>query len=369
MPQSEREGFPNLFVGRFPGAPAENPDMTRPRSVGLAGIALAVAGSLAAITAAARERETQTPADTQPLARKHHSVAYHRGMQKVVMYGGASNANQFLDDFWSYDGQRWTLVGRSIPSSTHHMFSDADGTLFLVGGLAAMTATWDGGAWVPMLRGPERWAIGGAYDAPRRRFVLYGGGGGPGETFGDTLEFDGASWHQVATGGPPARMLAGMVFDTTRSLVVLFGGANVPIAGPGTVYDDLWEWDGVQWRQIEPPGDRPPARVGFAMTYDQVRREVVLFGGLDSNFQPLGDTWLWNGGQWRRYEGDGPSARDLTEMAFDVARGVTVLFGGDSNSNEGSLGDTWEWDGSRWTRRATFALRATAPKDIQGKRR
>jgi hypothetical protein len=354
LPQKQNECFPNLFIGAFPSTPAENPDMSRLRFVGLAGIAFASVGSLAAIIGASRADEAQTPPNLQPIARKHHSVAYHRGLQKVVMYGGASNANQFLDDFWSYDGQRWTLVGRSIPSSTHHMFSDADGTLFMVGGLAGMTATWDGSAWVQMFRGPERWAIGGAYDAPRRRFVLHGGGGAQGVGYGDTLEFDGTSWQQVATDGPPARILAGMVFDTARNIAVLFGGANVPADnGPSTVYDDFWEWNGVRWHQLEQSGDRPPARVGFAMTYDQVRREVVLFGGLDSNFQPLGDTWLWNGGHWRRHEGDGPSARDLTEMAFDTARGVTVLFGGDSNTSQGSLADTWEWDGSRWTRRDT----------------
>ena len=35
-------------------------------------------------------------------------------------------------------------------------------------------------------------------------------------------------------------------------------------------------------------------------------------------------------------------------MAFDAARSVVVLFGGDSDSE--LLGDTWEWDGSQWTR-------------------
>ena len=39
-------------------------------------------------------------------------------------------------------------------------------------------------------------------------------------------------------------------------------------------------------------------------------------------------------------------------MAYDAARGVTVLFGGDPEEADGRLlGDTWEWDGSRWTRR------------------
>ena len=38
-------------------------------------------------------------------------------------------------------------------------------------------------------------------------------------------------------------------------------------------------------------------------------------------------------------------------MAYDSARGVTVLLGGTSESNV--LGDTWKWDGSTWTPRST----------------
>ena len=36
-------------------------------------------------------------------------------------------------------------------------------------------------------------------------------------------------------------------------------------------------------------------------------------------------------------------------MAYDVARGVTVLFGGYVLPPD-AIGDTWEWDGTSWTR-------------------
>jgi hypothetical protein len=121
---------------------------------------------------------------------------------------------------------------------------------------------------------------------------------------------------------------------------------------PRRRFDDLWEWDGVRWHQVDVTGERPGPRHSFALAYNEVRREVVLFGGLGANEEALGDTWLWNGGQWRRVEGDGPSPRFDTYMAYDVERGVSVLFGGISGDAENSLlGDTWEWDGSRWTRR------------------
>ena len=43
---------------------------------------------------------------------------------------------------------------------------------------------------------------------------------------------------------------------------------------------------------------------------------------------------------------NGPSARSAHAMSYDVARDVTVLFGGD-----GAPADTWEWDGTTWIRR------------------
>lgn len=42
-------------------------------------------------------------------------------------------------------------------------------------------------------------------------------------------------------------------------------------------------------------------------------------------------------------------------MAYDGARGVTILFGGYVVGSGGTivaLDDTWEWDGTNWTHRA-----------------
>ena len=237
--------------------------------------------------------------------------------------------------------------GTGVREAGHALFVDEVGDLFVAGGLSGSTAKWTGTAWETLLQEPRRGLAAGAYDRRRGRFVLYGGnGGGPGEVLGDTLEFDGTAWARVATGGPPARMMGSMVYDSTREVLVLFGGF---VTGPvrqsdDHPLDDLWEWDGVTWRQIEAAG--PAARNGAAMAYDAERREIVLFGGLDAGYTMLNDTWLWNGGAWRRAEGDGPPARSDTFMAYDAARRVTVLFGGDADTTV--LGDTWEWDGMHW---------------------
>ena len=283
--------------------------------------------------------------DSRPLPRMHHAVAYDARSERVVLYGGATNDSQILDDLWSWDGRQWTLLGRSVPSAGHLLFTDEDGTLVLAGGTLGITAPWSDAGWTAVMQEPRRVGAAGVQDVPRRRFVMHGGSPAPGQVLGDTLEFDRNTWRRVAANGPPARMSGAMAFDSARAVSVLFGGTAL---NPLRRLDDLWEWDGVRWRQPAISSERPAGRSAPAMAYDAERREIVLFGGIDDTGQLLADTWLWNGTSWRRAEVEGPPARYETYMAFDAARGVVVLFGGDRDSD--LLGDTWEWDGSQWTR-------------------
>ena len=52
----------------------------------------------------------------------------------------------------------------------------------------------------------------------------------------------------------------------------------------------------------------------------------MLFGGYDNSH--VGETWEWDGSAWTLRASDGPSPRYDHAMAYDSARGVTVLFGG-----------------------------------------
>ncbi len=92
------------------------------------------------------------------------------------------------------------------------------------------------------------------------------------------------------------------------------------------------------------------------MAYDSARGETVLFGGLTSSGIALRDTWEWNGKLWVQVSDIGPQARAGHTMAYDALRGVTVLFGGYSPSGpyqDEYLGDTWEWDGATWSLKST----------------
>jgi len=67
------------------------------------------------------------------------------------------------------------------------------------------------------------------------------------------------------------------------------------------------------------------------MTYDQVRGEILLFGGLAGSSGQifLNDTWAWNGTTWvKKFPSVSPSPRYGHAMVFDPARSKVLLFGG-----------------------------------------
>jgi len=182
-----------------------------------------------------------------------------------------------------------------------------------------------------------------AYDSSRGVVVLFGGRQGS-DVVGDTWEWDGSAWTQVATTGPLARFGAAMAYDSARQVTVLFGGQV------GTTYlGDTWEWDGTTWTQAATTG--PSARVSTAMAYDSARQVSVLFGGWGGSRR--GDTWEWDGAAWTQVSSTGPSPRYGHGMAYDSTRGVVTLFSGETCGPTCHDPNTWEWNGSTWSLRAT----------------
>jgi hypothetical protein len=83
------------------------------------------------------------------------------------------------------------------------------------------------------------------------------------------------------------------------------------------------------------------------MAYDAARGVTVLFGGETSTPPHYnGETWEWNGTVWTQRMVSGPTPVLNHAMAYDATRGVTVLYGG----TPGDFG-LWEWNGTVWTQR------------------
>jgi hypothetical protein len=162
----------------------------------------------------------------------------------------------------------------------------------------------------------------------------------------------------MADAGPSSRHFHAMAFDSKRNQTVLFGGISFDFhASP---LADTWAWDGENWTQLADSG--PPGRTLHTLAYDSARGVTVLFGGFGANGL-LGDTWVWDGANWTQKAIDGPTPRATASMAFDSTRGRTVLFGGsgdwDGVTNGTALGDTWEWDGAAWSEICDFGAPAS----------
>jgi hypothetical protein len=253
------------------------------------------------------------------------------------------------------------------PRETALAYDSVRGVSVLHGGFGPPTLgdtwEWDGASW-RRFSGPGPTARSGhalVYDDARRVTTLFGGHAPPFVSFGDTWVFDGQAWTHITNTGPAPRSAHSMAYDTTRGRVVLFGGAD---SSGINVLRDTGEWDGQAWHQLR-PNVRPQARGFSAMAYDRARGRTVLFGGWNGNiFRPgFDDTWEWDGQNWVLAQPTTrPPGRMLCAMGYDESRRRVVLFGGLRSLGALATNDTWEWDGAEWTRRTT----STSPSGRYG---
>src|SRR5262245_47241986 len=318
-------------------------------------------------------------------------MSSHPSTQRVVMVGVRSGACET----WTFDGTNWTQAApaHSPPISTYRLTTDlandrvvllvcdqgtlldwngvdwtarptafdrrrdcgfaADGagrvlafagTMFspigILGELLPLTDTWALDA-----TGATKLADGGprnqleiqvAYDLARNRIVCVGGRG-TGATPTPTLEHDGTAWHVTTPTTPPAALQTRLCHDFLRGRTVRFGGYR--LSGFAIVpNNELSEWDGAQWQTVTASGPTP--RWNHAMAFDLARGAVLLFGGMGQGNVLLGDTWQWDGSHWSQLATIGPAPRTQHAMAFDPLRLRAVLFGGTLAGNLAVLGDT-----------------------------
>lgn len=233
-----------------------------------------------------------------PSARQSHAMAYDSQRGRTVLFGGFAGAS-YLADTWEWDGFNWLpQILASGPSvrSGHKMAYDAQRARVVMVGVPSPfngygdTWEWNGIVWLQAAtNGPSprsRSAL--AYSGSQGKVTLFGGYalGGSNTELGDTWEWSGY-WSQRLVSGPSARSASGFADDSARGKTVLFGGVfftnyNANYLG------DTWEWNGSNWSQVAVAG--PAARNGHAMAYDSRRGRTVLFGGSGSGGS-FGDTW------------------------------------------------------------------------------
>lgn len=328
------------------------------------------------------------------------AFAYHGGMEKVVLFGGADRLGvvdaQEAGATWTWDGAWHRLELAQTPGERYGCAMAYDVTrnrLVLFGGrhgstLLADTWAFDGATWTqvvtPSAPGP-RWGHVMSYDSIRDRVVLVGGFTSVGGSFSQQLwEFDGTQWQLVPQAGPaPGIVQGGTAFDPTLGLVLLsgangffgwngvswqaMGSAGLPagfVAGQ-ILYDPvaqrsllvnpfletgradaLYAWNGSGWSQLGAP---PAPGVGLiTMVVDPARQRIV---GLESIADDLSvdrrsHTWICDGSNWSKAGVGSPGGRAWSAMAYDPLRRRMVLHGGIRNS--GRRADTYELSDRTW---------------------
>ncbi len=311
---------------------------------------------------------------------------------------------------WSWNGANWQnlmLPGPSVDSFGMAFDSDR-GTAMIVGGFTGLNSTtadvWEmpsGGGWEYRGVGPStRAQLAMAYHERRKRVMMIGGVGESVETGETAYEYaPGTGWFSLPSlPSGQGRAGAKMVYDSKRGVMVLTGGAGggAPNASDGGRYSDTWELvpglsitnqpanvtnevcsearfsvaaDGVSpfhysWRLDGAPltddahfsGSQTAElringlRHAHAGRYDVVVRDsCVPQNVVTSRVTTLTVT---PPAEWVFRTTNGPPIRFGHGMAYDSARRVTVLFGGQTNFNGTfPFNDLWEWDGERWTLR------------------
>ncbi len=284
-------------------------------------------------------------------------MAYHAGASAVCLLGGDHedlNRQDPREQAWLWNGQAWRApVTREAPPAVSLVAAAADPhrrSVLIVGGFTVIGPRkygppagdlWEldaDGQWrLQTTEGPRpgpRHHHAMAFDTRRGRLVLYGGFNADNAWMTDLWEWDRQRWHRLQpAAGPGERAHHAMAYDSTRGCIVLRGGTTSTKVQPA----DTWEWDGTTWHRAATDGPGPGG--GYRMAYDQARRVTVLCGG---------DTCLWDGTAWTRITtAPAPVPRMVHALAYDVARQRVVLYGG--SIDRVNAADTWEWDGTAWT--------------------
>lgn len=199
------------------------------------------------------------------------------------------------------------------------------------------------------------------YDSQREVIVLFGGVSNS-DFLNDTWEYDGNRWYQVETAvSPPARVSHEMAYDPERGVTILFGGeVRTDFDGTQylkrTLYGDLWEYDGQEWRQIQ-AAEMPSPRIDFVMGYYPLEKAVFIASGYDpvitTTSGTIGDAWLYDGTFWPGGINHQGSRNDKLlyyyfnlggpEMVYDTNRQKLIIMWGQLRYGTLEFDDTaWE---------------------------
>jgi len=288
----------------------------------------------------------------QPAARFVSALTYDEKDKEVLMFGGAGKDTIF-HDLWALKGSTWKKLSDAGPPRIKFAFAyDAHRNVaVLFGGsgtqpLHGDTWEWNGNAWREIkIPGPSaRNHPMGIYDRKDKNVLIFGGFSNN-RLISDTWVYDGKSWILKDTNGPKHCLPHGLIYDEVRDRIVMLtlqDGRDS--ANPSRTKNEMWEWTGHSWNQIN-SGTVLTSANGLQALCSFDKDEIVLFDG-DDVVGGKCKTWKFSNGQWSGLFFSQPSTRVGEGMIYDRDKHKSILFGG--SDRKIFFNDLWEWDGSQW---------------------
>ena len=245
-----------------------------------------------------RSKWTEMSPSHKPPPRRDAAMAYDRGHQEVVLYGGLipdQGEGHDGSDTWTWNGNDWTEV-----SADNNGPGDRSGPRMVAAG---------------------------------NRVLMFGGHIFNTSYFADAWAWDGVMWSRVDHGSAPAgRSDAAIAWDPDDSSLFGYGGLGMrPNAGPGNLglpLGDAWSMKNGAWRQLPAAGGHITADAN-AIWDLKSNRAVVMFGISCPDLTTAGSTW--DGAKWSSVQ-VGASPRWGAAVTQD-SQGSVLVFGGSDESD------------------------------------
>lgn len=214
------------------------------------------------------------------------------------------------------------------------------------------------------------------WDNDRETLVLYGGADRENvtEDVWEWTESDGWRATELLALTPGKRTFPAFA-DLPGDGMAIMGGNRVLFGkspSADTFLSDTWLWDGVGWSPAC-LANEPPPRAEASMIYDELRGQLVLFGGyrfVDGDYVRLGDSWACNpfdtSDGWSLITDTGPKPQNGSAMTFDPKHRVPLILAHDEDTSALWLleGDRWERLGESIQRRFNPALAMNADTGV-----
>jgi N-acetylneuraminic acid mutarotase len=258
-----------------------------------------------------------------PGPRFAYSTAYDIAADRIILFGGAADEDDYRNDTWSYDMNTNTWMNMS-----------------------------------PVVAPGVRFGASMVYDSESDVIVLFGGIDFPnflGHHIQQTwaYDFDSNNWTNMEPALQPiGRHHASMTYDSAADRVILFGGYVSSATNEAS--EETWSYDYNSNTWIEMDTDsNPEGRFYGALSYDAASNRSVLYGGAweySSYHAELGDTWAYDyeSNDWEKMNPDPhPPERWRHSMVYNEVSDTIILVGGSFGSITGGESRTdamWEYD-------------------------